>query len=78
MKDKMTAREVYQFLRSRGHDAAALDLADEILSVTPEEWVARHGSEFDQKIPLIKEVRAKFGLSLKESKGIVDKHWTKQ
>lgn len=75
----MNEREVYHFLRSRGHDAAALDLADEMLSVTPEEWwVARHGSEFDQKIPLIKEVRAKFGLSLKESKGIVDKHWTKQ
>lgn len=71
----MTEREIYQFLREKGHNEAALDLADAILQITPEDWAKENVASYARKIPFIKEMRRRFGVSLKESKQIVDRVW---
>jgi len=72
--DQQTLKVVYERLREQ-HPRAAVKVADLLLQKTPHEWVEDNLDSFGEKMPLIKEVRSKFGVNLKKANSIVSEHW---
>lgn len=58
--------EVYNILRSKGHDDAALVIADLVIN-SPEAWMRDNVTEDSNKLDMIKEARNRFGITLKEA-----------
>ncbi|AFJ21464.1 hypothetical protein [Salisaeta icosahedral phage 1] len=66
-----TLRAVYYRLR-RDYPDAAIVIADWLLGESVEDWAAANITQYGQEIHFIKDLRAKFDLSLKEAKEVAD------
>jgi len=66
-----TLRAVYYRLR-RDYPDAAIVIADWLLGESVEDWAAANVTQYDQKIHFIKDLRAKFDLTLKDAKSVAD------
>jgi len=80
--DYHTTMQIFPMLRQHGHIQAALDVAEAYMKEQREidqflrdkGYVDRDGKLVENKIQVIKEVRAEFDLALSEAKNVVEEY----